>query len=792
MTTTLFIRPVSRFLTWAIILVLCSAAEAQLEERAINGGVQNQATKLPAVPRLVKFSSTLVDGAGRPVAGTVPVVFSIYAQQQDEKPLWTETQIVPVEPSGGFTVLLGATTAGGLPLEQFQANQAQWLGFHAEGQVEQARVLLVSTPYALKAAESESLNGLPASAFVQWKDLAVAPAPSQPSAATPGKAATSTGANSAPTASTDVTGFISKFQDPTTFVQSSFFDAGGKVGLNTQTPVAVMHIVGDGTGELVQLETVSDVNTGLSILNSTQSWEFALRQDLQEALVVRNKTAGADVMQISPAGDLSVSGKLGVGTTTPQAQLDVAGDLKLSAAGGGIVFPDGSRQTTASKVEIEVNSSPGTVVERDSTGSISVNSASLQGNLEIPVNGYIATSDALDANVGVTPKLFLSAAGGPGGGVIPSLTLRSLNPNHIFGEVAFQDNTPSPGQDIWALQQDFLLNHTEDLAIRRRGQQVMTFWPLSANGSDVLTVLSGTRFRFERSGAYPVEFRDDSFALPEGLWRMFISQNCWFLDKNLSPAGDFAAHNAVLETCADGNLLLSNGLRTSGPLTSSGDFAISSSGNISLTSAPGRNIRFKPGAGAANIFSAPIGVGSLRKPEGNLHVVSGGNLQEAIFESSVNSNEGISMRNPVQNWALGIRADLGQEFEIRNITSGIDALEISTSGAVTVGQGNLKAAKGIRVDTSVNSDGSGLKHGRAAIGLVAHGASASVEMDWRTPFVDPNYTVDCNVVNGASSSATLHLHHIQTVLADKVVAVVVNDDSVNSQSGVLSCMAMHD
>ncbi len=774
--TTTFIKPIERFLAWTIILALYSTANAQLETRAISQSpIANSGATL-SVPRLVKFSAALVDGAGRPIAGTVPVVFSIYAQQQDEKPLWMEIQVVPVDPLGNFSALLGAATTGGLPLDQFQANQAQWLGFHAEGQMEQARVLLVSTPYALKAAESESLNGLPASAFVQWKDLAGALA-SPPSGSAPVKAGTapSTSAASATPSTTDVAGFIPKFVDATTFVQSSLFDAGGKVGLNTQTPVAVLHITGDGTSELVQLETTADVNTGLGILNSTQSWELALRRDLQEALVVRNKTAGTDVMQISPAGDVSVTGS-----------------LKLSSSGSGIVFPDGSKQTTAAKVEVEVGSSPNTVVERDSTGSISVKDANLQGNLEVPITGFIATPDTIDANDGVIPKLFLSAAGGPvGGGVIPSLTFRSLNPSHIFGEVAFQDNTPSPGQDIWALQQDFLLNHTEDFAIRRRGQQVMTFWPLSANGADVLTTLSGTRFRFERSGPYPVEFRDDSFALPEGLWRMFISQNCWFLDKNLSPAGNFANHNPVLETCADGNLILGNGMRIAGPLTSLGNFALNANGSISMASTAGHNIQFNTGAGGYNLFTGPIGIGTVI-PAGNLHVISGGNLQEAIFQSFNNANEGISIRNSAQNWALGVRADRGEEFEIRNITSGIDALEVAPSGAVTVGNGNLKAAKGISVDTGVNGDGGGLKHGRAAIGLLSRGAIAAVELDWRTPFADTNYTVNCSVVNVATGVATLRLHHIQTVLANKVVAVIVNDDPANSQSGVLNCMAMHD
>src|SRR5262249_7971980 len=110
----------------------------------------------------------------------------------------------------------------------------------------------------------------------------------------------------------------------------------------------------------------------------------------------------------------------------------------------------------------------------------------------------------------------------------------------------------------------------------------------------------------------------------------------------------------------------------------------------------------------------------------------------------------------------------------------------------TVGQGNLKAAKGIRVDSSVNNDGSGLKHGRTVIAALAKGGSASVELDWRTPFSDTNYTVNCNVVNGVSGVTALRLHPMQAVLANKVVAVVVNDDSANSESGVLNCMAMHD
>src|SRR5262249_56554863 len=44
---------------------------------------------------------------------------------------------------------------------------------------------------------------------------------------------------------------------------------------------------------------------------------------------------------------ITASGNVGIGTTNPSAKLDVTGDIKLSAAGGGLIFPDGSKQTTA-------------------------------------------------------------------------------------------------------------------------------------------------------------------------------------------------------------------------------------------------------------------------------------------------------------------------------------------------------------------------------------------------------------------------------------------------------------
>src|SRR5207302_238395 len=42
------------------------------------------------------------------------------------------------------------------------------------------------------------------------------------------------------------------------------------------------------------------------------------------------------------------NGNVGIGVLTPTAPLEVAGNLKIDNAGNGIVFPDGTIQTTAS------------------------------------------------------------------------------------------------------------------------------------------------------------------------------------------------------------------------------------------------------------------------------------------------------------------------------------------------------------------------------------------------------------------------------------------------------------
>jgi hypothetical protein len=148
----------------AFVLILPSGAKAQSPEAA--------SSPAASVPRLLQFAGTLKDPTARPLTGTASVTFAIYAEQDGGVALWSETQNVTADASGHFNATLGSASPAGIPQDLFATTQSRWLGVQVARQSELPRVLLVSVPYALKAADAETLGGLPASAFVTTQSLA--------------------------------------------------------------------------------------------------------------------------------------------------------------------------------------------------------------------------------------------------------------------------------------------------------------------------------------------------------------------------------------------------------------------------------------------------------------------------------------------------------------------------------------------------------------------------------------------------------------------------------------------
>ena len=121
------------------------------------------------MPRLVKFSGVLKDATERPHTGVVGITFGIYAESSGGTPLWQEIQNVQLDQQGRYAVFLGASTPQGIPQELFASAEPRWLSVQAQlpEESEPARVLLVSVPYALQAANAQTLGGLPPTAFVR-------------------------------------------------------------------------------------------------------------------------------------------------------------------------------------------------------------------------------------------------------------------------------------------------------------------------------------------------------------------------------------------------------------------------------------------------------------------------------------------------------------------------------------------------------------------------------------------------------------------------------------------------
>src|SRR5690242_1991795 len=119
-----------------------------------------------SIPRLITITGVYRPADGQAPGAVETVTLSVYADEQGGAPLFQETQQVTLDDRGRYSVVLGAAHADGIPASVFASGQ--WLGtvFERTGEVEGARVRLTSVPFAMRAAEAETLGGHPASDYV--------------------------------------------------------------------------------------------------------------------------------------------------------------------------------------------------------------------------------------------------------------------------------------------------------------------------------------------------------------------------------------------------------------------------------------------------------------------------------------------------------------------------------------------------------------------------------------------------------------------------------------------------
>lgn len=297
----------------------------------------SQSQSTATVPRLVNFSGKASNAEGRTISGAAGVTFAIYSEQSGGAPLWIETQSVVIDAKGDYTAQLGATKPSGLPLDLFTSSEARWLGVRVNGGEEQPRVLLLSVPYALKAADAETIGGLPPSAFVL-----AAPATSGSIAAS---AAPATAPVNPSVTGTGTVGSIPLWDSSSDITSSILTQTGSgstaRLGVNITTPSATLDVKGASNFR----GTVTMPSAGLATASAGKnSYPFVF------ATSAFNTSTKAPVLQnfrwqAEPVGNNSASttGKLNLlfsaGTGTPaETGLSIASNGQLSFAAGQI-FP---------------------------------------------------------------------------------------------------------------------------------------------------------------------------------------------------------------------------------------------------------------------------------------------------------------------------------------------------------------------------------------------------------------------------------------------------------------------
>jgi len=310
------------------------------------------------VPRLVNFSGKAMDG-GKVITGVAGATFAIYSEESGGSPLWLETQNLQADTKGNYTVQLGATKPDGLPLDLFTSGEARWLGVAINSGQEQPRVLLLSVPYALKAADAETIGGLPPSAFMLAAPPAVAGSSNDGSANSANNGVTPA------VTGTGTTDFIALWKSNAGALgNSALFQSGtgstAKVGINSTTPASTLDVNGAVTarGNLSLPATgAATATTGKNsqpLSFAASSYNKGTRSAVSQNFRWQAEPAGNDTAAPSGTLNLLYSSR----TATPaETGLKIAGNGEISFASGQ-KFPGAG---TVSSVALSAPSSDFTV-----------------------------------------------------------------------------------------------------------------------------------------------------------------------------------------------------------------------------------------------------------------------------------------------------------------------------------------------------------------------------------------------------------------------------------------------
>ena len=416
---------------------------------------QNSISSTVVVPRLVNYSGKAIDDEGKAVSGTAGVKFAIYSEQSGGFPLWAETQNVQTDGKGNYNAQLGATEPEGLPLDLFRSGEARWLGVRINGGEEQPRLLLLSVPYALKAADAQTLGGLPASAFV----LAATPSSSSTQAesasacttpATSGSAGQPPVPGSTPVTTAGGTVGAIPLWDSSSDITSSILrqtgsGASAKIGINIAKPLFTLDVKGtELVRGLFEMATTQYATTSKGFNSNPMNLESSAWKSTTGAYTLNHFQWQAEpVGNNTPSPGATLNLLYGTDPNPPtETGLRIASNGRFTFAPGQ-TFPGTGSVTTvglsAPTSDFTVTGSPVTtsgtlglawqvaptsastvnaIVKRDSTGSFSAGAISAS----LGVTSYVGSGNALygESNGSATGSNGVEGItnAGPGSGVV--------------------------------------------------------------------------------------------------------------------------------------------------------------------------------------------------------------------------------------------------------------------------------------------------------------------------------------------------------------------------------------
>lgn len=257
------------------------------------------------VPQLMNYQGRLTDNNGAPLDTVVNLTFTLYQDQGGSNSLWTETQSSITVADGLFSVLLGSVTS--IPSSVFDGT-VRYLGVQMDGGSATSSLMpIVSAAYAIKAGHADTAQVALSGGSSVWSTLG------NNTYYNTGYVGIGTNAPSNPL---EIIGSLAYAN-----LGGNFALAGGHTMSGSNGYLGGTNVGAFGSGNLYGVWGIS--NGGYGIFGQATSGGYA----------------GYFEGKTRVTGDflLSDTGKIGIGTSTIGARLDLAGpedsDLLIFEAG---------------------------------------------------------------------------------------------------------------------------------------------------------------------------------------------------------------------------------------------------------------------------------------------------------------------------------------------------------------------------------------------------------------------------------------------------------------------------